>query len=498
MFDSKCNWAEHMKSLVQRCSKRVNFLKSIAGASWGADPKNMLIVYKSTIRSILEYGAICFQTMAKSHLIKLERIQWRSIRICLGLMTSTHTGSCEVLTGIIPLQMRWHYLSNNHRLRSFSGPSPTYRQSSEELFNICPTHMLSVQNEQIIESVKNCSVFPCYYHGFEESLFSPECSLSIFNELKVHDTNDKAFACELFHKYARQNINTTFVYTDGSRSRDGTGSAVYVNEDISEVYRHVEPCNVFTAELFAIYSACRIILDLPTASYTIASDSMSSITSLSQINISPRKSQLFYDCKKTLHQLRHQGYEVLLLWIPAHSGIQGNESVDTLAKQASISNKYSERLPEWHQYKRLNKISISLTWQNSWTNGVLGRFCHSIINKVSSMPWYTKFDDVMNREEIRLVSRIVANHFCLCDHLNRINIVDSPLCQICNQSFYENPDHIFFTCEALHLHRESLIQNLVTLGYHPPYYVRDILSLTSKREVVSNLLNFLREYEITF
>lgn len=74
MFDSKCTWKTHVNYIAQRCTKRLNFLKSISGASWGSDPHNMLIVYKSTIRAVLEYGAICFFTTAKSHKLKLERI----------------------------------------------------------------------------------------------------------------------------------------------------------------------------------------------------------------------------------------------------------------------------------------------------------------------------------------------------------------------------------------------------------------------------------------
>jgi Reverse transcriptase (RNA-dependent DNA polymerase) len=81
LFDTKLTWKPHVDMIVRKCQRRTNFLKSIAGYSWGAHPSCILILYKSTIRSVIEYGAVCFSEMAETHLKKLERIQWRSARI---------------------------------------------------------------------------------------------------------------------------------------------------------------------------------------------------------------------------------------------------------------------------------------------------------------------------------------------------------------------------------------------------------------------------------
>jgi hypothetical protein len=46
----------------------------------------MLILYKGLVRSVLEYGCVNFSEMAVTHFKKLERVQWRALRISLGLM----------------------------------------------------------------------------------------------------------------------------------------------------------------------------------------------------------------------------------------------------------------------------------------------------------------------------------------------------------------------------------------------------------------------------
>jgi hypothetical protein len=55
----------------------------------------MLILCTGRIRSVLEYCCIAFDRMAATHMLKLERIQYRCLRIALGLMQSTHVQTLE-------------------------------------------------------------------------------------------------------------------------------------------------------------------------------------------------------------------------------------------------------------------------------------------------------------------------------------------------------------------------------------------------------------------
>jgi hypothetical protein len=85
--------------------KRINFLPSMAGLSWGAHLDVMLILYKGLIRSVLEYGCIAFDRKAGTQMLKLERVQYRCLRIALSLMQSTHVQTLEVIGGVPPLRM---------------------------------------------------------------------------------------------------------------------------------------------------------------------------------------------------------------------------------------------------------------------------------------------------------------------------------------------------------------------------------------------------------
>ena len=75
LFDAKCLFRAEVAYVYKKCEKRFNFLRSICGVWWGANPVVLIKIYKATIRSIMEFGSIAFFAMAKCHMLKLERIQ---------------------------------------------------------------------------------------------------------------------------------------------------------------------------------------------------------------------------------------------------------------------------------------------------------------------------------------------------------------------------------------------------------------------------------------
>jgi hypothetical protein len=79
-------------------TKKVNLLKFVAGVSWGAHLSCLIL-----IGSVLEYGSVCFTNIAKTHMLGLERVQYRALRIALGVMGSTPKNFLGVLSGITPL-----------------------------------------------------------------------------------------------------------------------------------------------------------------------------------------------------------------------------------------------------------------------------------------------------------------------------------------------------------------------------------------------------------
>jgi hypothetical protein len=80
----------------------------------------MLILHRRLIRSGLEHRCIAFGRMAATHMLKLERIQYRCLRIALGLMRSTHVQTLDVIGGVPPLRLRFSMLNHKNLISTFS------------------------------------------------------------------------------------------------------------------------------------------------------------------------------------------------------------------------------------------------------------------------------------------------------------------------------------------------------------------------------------------
>jgi hypothetical protein len=60
IFDSKLNFVLHITMLKEKCLKALDVIKVVANTKWGADKNTLLYLYRSLIRSKLDYGCIVF------------------------------------------------------------------------------------------------------------------------------------------------------------------------------------------------------------------------------------------------------------------------------------------------------------------------------------------------------------------------------------------------------------------------------------------------------
>ena len=84
VFDRKLSFIPHIKHLKDKCTKALNLLRVLAHTSWGADQETLLHLYRSLIRSKLDYGWIVYLSARGSYLRMLDSIQNHALRLCLG------------------------------------------------------------------------------------------------------------------------------------------------------------------------------------------------------------------------------------------------------------------------------------------------------------------------------------------------------------------------------------------------------------------------------
>ena len=118
------------------------------------------------------------------------------------------------------------------------------------------------------------------------------------------------------------------IYTDGSKMNDLTAAAA-VGRDVSKSLRINGQASIFTAELVALNLSLDIMRRSKHKKFAIFSDSLSSLLAIHNRRLETGYVQKFIT---EYTQLSNSGKTIILIWIPNHIGIRGNEHADDAVK----------------------------------------------------------------------------------------------------------------------------------------------------------------------
>src|SRR4030088_1204527 len=96
VFDNKLSFVPHMHNLRNKCNKSLNFLKVVAHNDWGGDSETLLRLYRSLIRSKLDYACIVYGSARPTYLSMLDPVQNQALRLCLGAFRTSPVDSLQV------------------------------------------------------------------------------------------------------------------------------------------------------------------------------------------------------------------------------------------------------------------------------------------------------------------------------------------------------------------------------------------------------------------
>jgi ribonuclease HI len=484
IFDRGLTWNAHVGYIQKKCKTRINFMKSITGTSWGAHPDSMLILYKSLVRSVLEYGSFCFAEMAETHALKLKRIQWRGLRIALGLMQSTHTDTVEMLCGVVPLDLRFSYLNSKFLILTFSKINHPLKSKLKQLADLGSRKL--TRDFATVDSLEVNLSESYTQFNLQALLSTPNIRDDVARSLVGFSKESYTTVAPLhFNSIIRNSFSeSTLIYTDGSKSNNGTGFGVYAKDITQFGHRIVEPASVFSAELQAINYAIEYINTQPTGEFSILTDSLSAIEALKSRKISIKTHPIVHVIKDTLWRLKDNGYYIRLMWIPSHCNITGNEEADRIAKQSTLNSQFSRAKPVVFDFFPKLRDSMLSNWQQRWDTDEMGRYAYSIYPHVGLRPWF--FGLEFDRSAITKISRLISNHTRVKSHLNRIKIVSEAICS-CGDG-YETIDHLLWHCSLHQAARVNLLQKIGSVA--PSTSIRDILA-QKKWDIVQACLSFL-------
>jgi hypothetical protein len=106
ILDKKLSFKYHISSVVAKCQSIINLMRSIRGSKWGADPKSLMLIFKSHIVAFVTYAAPVFLLACKSQLGKLAAVYNRGLKVACRVWKFANPHALHVLSGVPPLRLQ--------------------------------------------------------------------------------------------------------------------------------------------------------------------------------------------------------------------------------------------------------------------------------------------------------------------------------------------------------------------------------------------------------
>ena len=340
IFDRKLSFIPHIKYVKAKCLKALNLLKVFSHTSWGADRTTLLHLYRSLIRSKLDYGAIVYESARKSYLQMLDTVHNQGLRLALGAFRTSPVSSLNLEADKPSLWLRREKLSLQYANPSNPAFEVTFPPQFQDYYERKPNAIKSfgLRIAPLLESA-NINTKNIQKHSFSDfpswCITKPTILFDLHNSKK--SLSDSHLIKQNFQELQSRLSNYQHIYTDGSKIEEKVGCA-YISGSHHEKIRLPDGSFIYTAESKAIDMALDYVMNNSLDNkFVIFSDSLSVLKSL---NHTSSKNPKIQNLIETHHELS-KTKEIMFCWLPSHVGIKGNEAADVKAKASldlEISN----------------------------------------------------------------------------------------------------------------------------------------------------------------
>ena len=446
IFDHKLNFKAHVAYLKKKCQKALNILRVVGHTDWGADKSTLLKLYRTLVRSKLDYGCAVYGSTKHYILKSLDPIHHQGLRIALGAFRTSPVQSLFAEAGEPSLRHRRLKLSMTYFLKLKSLPdnpchnvinNPPPSELFERTKTISPfgTRTLPHIEEANIEPNSIDSQYERTPPPWEHSNIMFDTSLSCF---KKEQTSETVLRKEF--QQLRERYNSYFeAYTDGSKSEHKVAAAAFFTKDPDnpKTTRLRDGSSVFNAELEGMLLALKKFLTLSQPkNFIIYTDSLSAVESLRNKAFKIKNVKRFYNLLKKIPPQT----QLVIAWVPSHVGVSGNEKADRLAKAALTLNLAAYSRVCWSDLKPRVDTYICTAWQALWNDQTRNKLYEIRPNLKESLcnttqPLYRKQETVMTR--LRIGHTWITHSYLLKKE-------DQPFCHACDNPF--TVKHILVEC----------------------------------------------------
>ena len=452
IFDKKLSFLPHIKNLKIRCKSALNALKIFSHPEWGGDTETLLHIYRSLVRSKIDYASQIYGSARPSYIKMLDPIQNEGLRLCLGAFRTSPIPSLQAEAYEPPLHIRRNKLSLHYAVKLSSNPkNPAFKS----VFGNNRTKKLKYDKSpreikpfglRIAEDLKELDLTKDSTIKFTISdipfwqIKEPKIDLELTKYKK--DTTPPVKFKKEYKNLIKKYPSYETIFTDGSKSDSAVGLAtVHVTETEDFYYKQRLPfdASISSAEIGALQESLKFVKSSTENKFLILSDSLSCLQALQQLN--PKDIRIA--CLKLhIHYQITKGKKLVFSWIPSHIGIEGNELADSLAKEAlelEIDNRIKPKLPFSDFRPKVNELALS-RWKTEWNQEKENKLYKIKPNlKPRTSSHLSRKDDVV-------LTRLKIGHTKMT-HKHLFLREEAPICEACNLPL--TVEHILIKCTDL-------------------------------------------------
>ena len=396
-LDTALNWKHHIQNIITKTSKSIGALTSLAGSTWGASVTELRRIYQAVVIPQMMYGCSAWSVAhergegyTKQTIDSLKRLQAKAARIIGGAYKATSGPALDIELYLLPIEQQIWKTSSETVSRILSTEKMpalagfrllrTTRSRGRQTPYVSPlAHTYRRLHQHRGETIEEQEVIPPY-------LAPPWWqgpNLRIAPSPEIARTQHKEFL--------KRPSNSIFVYTDGSGIDNHIGAAAVSPLTRCTKMAHMgnsETSTVYAAELQGINLALQIADDDAEKGnkrdrVVIFTDNQAAIRTF-QAPTGRSGAYIIAEAIPLIDKLqRVRRTPVEIRWVPAHTGIWGNEAADRAAKTAA--RQYLGASPgtpnvtqpkTYHLQTTLKTWIMRQTkveWRNSWEMETRGR-----------------------------------------------------------------------------------------------------------------------------
>lgn len=233
-FDRKLTFLPHINALKKKASRSLNILKVLSRKHWGSDRTCLLHIYRTVVRSCLDYGCVVYGSARTSYLNRLDPIQNLALRLSTGAYRTSPVSSLHIETDEPHLVDRRMMLMCSYVLKIRSLPKhicyPVVTKcKSRTLFNNKPQSIrpLLLRFEEICQEIEIIDALPeiAPRHDPLPPWYNlpAVCDFTLTRFQKTQTPHEHIL--QEFLALEERHTDYTKFYTDGSKTECYVGSA---------------------------------------------------------------------------------------------------------------------------------------------------------------------------------------------------------------------------------------------------------------------------------